>query len=236
MENFTGFSDRNQKGIFIPEPFFRFLLPEIDDLDELKVTLYVFWRLFFVEGNFQYVLLSDILNDEHLLAGSAKLSGKPVEKINSALEKAINRGTFLSAELKQENTSEIFYFLNDPRGKAAVEAIQKGNWKYSRESKTYQINLPLETRNIFQLYEENIGPITPILADALGEIEDTYPAFWIEEAFQIAVKNNKRSLKYIEAILKRWHEGGKNGRRVQADFEKSGKEYIDGEYSDFIEH
>ena len=28
---------------------------------------------------------------------------------------------------------------------------------------------------IFRLYEENIGPLTPLIAETLGEAEDTYP-------------------------------------------------------------
>jgi DnaD/phage-associated family protein len=236
MDKFPGFNDRTQKDIGIPDPFFRIFLPDIDDLDELKITLYVFWRLFYSEGIFRFILLSDILKDEQILKGFAGNKHKAVERLIAALEKAVNRGTFLKAILKENSKPETFFFMNNPKGQAAVKAIKNGKWVYRTDSKSYYIEPPPEIRNIFQLYEENIGPITPMLADALKDIEVAYPEIWIEEAFQIAVENNKRSLKYIEAILKRWHEGGKNGRRTEADFKKSGKEYIDGEYSDFIEH
>ena len=236
MDNFRGFNDRNRKKIDIPDSFFRILLPDIDDLDELKITLYLFWRLYYIEGIFRFILLSDILTDEHILTGISKNRTMAVERTITALEKAVIRGTILKAELREEDKSEIFFFLNNPEGQAAVNAIQNGKWKYRKDSKSYQIEQPEETRNIFLLYEENIGPITPMLADALKEIEVTYPEIWIEEAFQIAVENNKRSLKYIEAILKRWYEGGKDGRRTEADFKKSGKEHIEKDYSDFIEY
>lgn len=236
MEKFQGFKDKNPIGIEIPEPFFRDLLPQINDLDELKITLYAFWRLNYVEGIFKFFRMTDVLNDRELLAGIAERDETAVERTIAALDKAVKRGTLLKAELKQENGSEFLYFLNTPKNQAAVNSIKNGKWKYKKDSETYFIEPPSGTRNIFQLYEENIGPITPMLADSLGDIEDTYPELWIEEAFKIAVENNKRSLSYIEAILKRWHEGGKNGRRAEADFKKSGKEYIDGEFSDFIEH
>jgi len=55
--------------------------------------------------------------------------------------------------------------------------------------------------NIFILYEQNIGLLTPPIADELRQAEQTYPAGWIEEAFREAVSLNKRSWRYIRAIL-----------------------------------
>ena len=62
--------------------------------------------------------------------------------------------------------------------------------------------------NLFKLYEQNIGPLTPLIADALKDAEQSYPAEWVAEALEIAVKSNKRSWKYAEAILRRWKEEG----------------------------
>ena len=62
--------------------------------------------------------------------------------------------------------------------------------------------LDVERPNIFRLYEENIGPLTPLIAEMLRDAEKTYPADWIEEAFKIAVENNVRRWRYIEAILR----------------------------------
>ena len=62
--------------------------------------------------------------------------------------------------------------------------------------------------NIFELYEQNIGLLTPMVADALKAAETEYPPGWIAAAFEEAVKANARNLKYIEAILKRWKVEG----------------------------
>jgi len=72
-----------------------------------------------------------------------------------------------------------------------------------------------ETRpNIFGLYEANIGPLTPLIAEKLLDAEKEYPEPWIRETFQIAVDYNKRSWAYCESILKRWQSQGKDsGRR-----------------------
>jgi DnaD/phage-associated family protein len=62
--------------------------------------------------------------------------------------------------------------------------------------------------NIFRLYEENIGPIKPMLADELKDYEERHPYRWIAKAFKIAVDNNKRRWSYVRAILDRYEEEG----------------------------
>ena len=70
-----------------------------------------------------------------------------------------------------------------------------------------------------------------MIAEALREAEDAYPAEWIEEAVEIAVKNNVRRLSYIEKILERWQEEGRNGTH-QRDDEEDYRRYLKGEYGD----
>ena len=62
--------------------------------------------------------------------------------------------------------------------------------------------------NIFKLYEQNFGPLTPMIAETLQDAEKTYPTEWIESAMSEAVANNKRNWKYVEAILQRWQVDG----------------------------
>ncbi len=69
------------------------------------------------------------------------------------------------------------------------------------------------TPGIFALYESNIGPLTPMIADALQDAEKTYPPDWIKDAIALAVENNKRNWRYCETILKRWQAGGKDDGR-----------------------
>ena len=78
-----------------------------------------------------------------------------------------------------------------------------------------------ERPNIFAMYEDNIGTITPMLAEELREAEERYPWSWVNEAFTIAVNENKRSWRYVAGILRRWtaqgKEDGKPGRHTQKD-------------------
>jgi DnaD/phage-associated family protein len=74
-------------------------------------------------------------------------------------------------------------------------------------------NLIWERPNIFKIYEENFGSLTPFLADALRDAERDYPPEWIVAAVEIAVGNNKRFWAYAESILKRWKSAGKMTRK-----------------------
>jgi DnaD/phage-associated family protein len=74
---------------------------------------------------------------------------------------------------------------------------------------------------ISSLYEDNIGRLTPTIAERLKDIAGEYPEGWFEEALKEALGLEHRNLKYIEAILERWKvegfkapkklEGGKGG-------------------------
>ena len=73
-----------------------------------------------------------------------------------------------------------------------------------------------EKKNLFQIYESNIGALTPMIADRLEDAEKLYAVEWIEDAIKLAVEHNKRNWKYCEAILKRWKEQGKDEGKKQA--------------------
>jgi DnaD/phage-associated family protein len=62
---------------------------------------------------------------------------------------------------------------------------------------------------IEQLYESEIGPVTPTIADAIVNAEKEYPAGWTEDAIRTASCSNVRKWSYVRAILKRWKEDGK---------------------------
>src|SRR5215471_1939058 len=76
------------------------------------------------------------------------------------------------------------------------------------------IQVQIDRPNIFVLYEQNIGLLSPLLADELKDAADMYPAEWIEAAFREAVQHNKRKWSYIRAILRRWETEGKQAWNV----------------------
>jgi DnaD/phage-associated family protein len=213
---FKGFTD-SETFTQLPDSFFHHLLDEIEDAAEFKVTLYLIWRVEHMEGPFRALGEKDF-----------KDIGLSADGVRLGLEKAVQRGSMI----RSQHEADVLYFLNSPRGRAAAEAFAKGQW---RESAKISSAPPMERPNVFRLYEENIGPLTPLIADMLKEAETTYYPEWIEEALTIAVKNNKRNWKYVEAILKRWKQEGRNGQKDKQGADKGSQRYTDSEFSEYIE-
>ncbi len=235
MASFKGFPPGKVRLTPIPGPFFTKLLPAIDHLGELKVTLYAFWLLDHSEARFRYLQRRDFQADEAFMLSLGPEKDAAQSALEQALQRALQRGTLLSVQVAAEpHTAELF-FLNSPRGRAAVEAIQQGAWSPGGDPQQ-PILIREQAPNIFRLYEEHIGPLTPMIAEALQEAESTYPAAWIEEALRIAVENNVRRWRYVEAVLRTWHEEGRDERRTREDIEEDRHRYVRGKFSDFIEH
>ncbi|WP_448336308.1 DnaD domain-containing protein [Bellilinea sp.] len=231
MKPFTGFPPGKTRLTPLPAAFFSELLPQIDDLSELKVTLYAFWLLDRMEGEFRFFRASDLTEDERLLEGLAKNRRQALTNLQDALERAVQRGSLLKVNLGEEDS---LYFLNTPRGRAAVAALQNGEWS-PEDIQRPEVRLMLERPNIFRLYEENIGPLTPLIAETLEEAEKTYPVEWIEEAIRAAVESNVRRWRYVEAILRARLERSEHEAN-RGKSEKDRRRYIQGEYGEFVEH
>jgi DnaD/phage-associated family protein len=214
MNKFKGFTESETFSV-IPDTFFHQLLKQIEDMAELKVTLYLIWRIEHMQGPFRALSKMDF---------NVKDLGLATDEISSGLEKAVKRGTLLMVQKE----AAVYFLLNSPRGRAGVQAAQAGQW----DPKTGVAAPPPERPNIFKVYEENIGPLTPLIADALKDAEELYSPEWILDAIELAVKNNKRSWKYSEAILKRWKEEGRGQKQDRRDTEKDHRKYIRGEYAD----
>jgi DNA replication protein len=227
VPSFAGFKKNKGQPTSIPAQFFTDLLPEIDHLGELKVCMYALWQLDKLEGSFRWIERQDFTDDKHFMAGMGKKQPEAEANLDEALERSVGRGFFLKASFPNEAGENVYYFLNSPKGRAAVEAINQGKW-VPPDAPRLSVELSLERPNIFRLYEENIGPLTPLLAEMLHEAEETYPEHWIEDACRIAVENNKRSWKYIEAILRRWQEGGRYEQN-RRDSEKDRRRYSEWE-------
>ena len=206
MLTFQGFTS-SETFTAVPDTFFRELLNQIDDAEEMRATLYAIWRIEHMEGHVRFLRRADF------------------GEFASGVDKAVARGSLL--EVRSE--AGEFYFLNSPRGRASVEAIQNG--KFDPASVTSAP--PVERSNVFTLYEQNIGALTPLIADMLREAEKDYPSAWFEEAFEIAVAKNARNWKYVEAVLKRWKEKGYEGKNRQ-NAGKDFKRYTEGEFADYF--
>ena len=226
---FSGFNDDDER-TGLPETFFRELLPGIDDVHELKLVLYVLWRVTKQARVFPFIKKSELLEDVIFMQGLGPEPAAQHRALDDALSRAEQRGVLLSAG---EAVSRI-YILNTPQGRAAQQGLAQGKW--NPDAFAAQTVVLGEVRpNIFELYEQNIGPLTPMLAESLREAEAEYPYEWIEDAVRIALENNVRKWRYVEAILKSWQEKGRDDRKDQQNSESDRRKYVEGEFSDFIE-
>lgn len=222
---FSGFT-ADAPGVTLPDAVFTDLLPLIDDLLELQITLLALRRLVQMRSDAAPWITPAELRAEATV--QAVLGAAP-DRLDAALTRAVARGTLLLARRElADGTVEQRYFANSPKGRAAIEAIRRG---FEPQRVVQDAVRP----NIFTLYEQNIGPLTALLSEELQEAEETYPAAWIEAAFREAAGRNKRNWKYIHAILKRWWTEGKD-EIARRDRQADPKRYLEGEYGDLIQH
>ena len=222
MQGFSGFPDGMHDLSNIPALFFSELLPQIDHLAELKVTLYCLWAVGAQQGDYRYVRLAEVRKDARFMEGLSHQRDEALRLLDDGFERAVARGTLLHVRVELARGAEDFYFLNAERGRQAVAAIEAGDWIPGDDLRP--IGLVLQRPNIFTLYEQNIGALTPMISDQLIDLEKTYSADCLKEAIQIAVNNNARALNYIIKILERWEREGRSGQEASAA--QSQKDYL----------
>lgn len=225
MARFDGYKAGKQRIVPVPAQFFSELLARIDSLSELRLCLYFFWRLDRMEGEFRFLRAADIEADGRFMS---LLGDDPQSTLQTALDAAVDHGALLKAQspAHADISAEAYYFINSPRGRAAAEAIERGEWR-APANLPGGLDMSLDHPNIYRLYEENIGPLAPMIAETLREAEQTYPMAWIEEAIRLAVEHNKRSWRYAQAILERWQQEGRDERKDRRDSEAARRRYAE---------
>ena len=220
MAGFQGFPAKSGRQTPILNLFFTAVLPLIDDLVELKVTLQLFWRLSWKKGYPRFVTLKELAGDLDVMSGLARDGKDPSQELARGLQRVIARGTFLHLGLEREDSTEHLYFLNTDAERRAIARVQRGEVDLGALPKVEAVPEPPEHRNIYGLYEENIGVLTPLIAEDLKEAEELYPFPWIVEAFKEAVRLNRRRWRYIQRILENWKAEGRPHGKPRRDTEE----------------
>jgi DnaD/phage-associated family protein len=153
--------------------------------------------------------------------------------LTQALNGAVAHGILLHAHLENDDGEHDLYFLNSERGRLALAKIEEGEVGVVAIA-GLEIVSPAKRPNIFELYEDNIGLISPILADELKDAEAAYPPEWIEDAFKVAVDNNVRKWSYIRAVLERMAVSGREAATGGHAPERSDKTWYTEEESSLI--
>lgn len=193
-----------------PNNLFDELLPDME-LAELKVVLCIVRHTFGYHRENEGVKLS--------IRNIARFTGLTARSVMKGAEQAEAHGLL---ERQQDGNQTTIW-------RAIVSVIPSST---RRNTKYHATVLPSSTlvgvkekRNInkaagatiYTLYENEIGMLTPLIADALKDAEKNYATQWIYDAVAEAVKNNKRNWKYIEAILKRWKQEGRGSLKAKSN-------------------
>jgi len=237
MKKFSGFPARSE---FTPVPsaFFSSLLPQITDVAELKTTLHIFWAIHRKRGYPRFTTFRELLGDASLMKSLREGEKPPDEVLGDALEMATRRGTILHLVLDKDGKPEDVYFINTESDRQVVSRIRNGELALSGLKAGGQSYVDVETGpppDIFSVYEENIGMLTPMIADELREAEKLYPPDWINDAIKEAVNRNVRRWSYISAILERWSVEGKDSGAHKRDSKKTDPDkYTKGKYGHMV--
>ena len=235
MEQFKGFPAKMQ---FTPLPnsFFSTLLPQISDIDELKTTLHIFQTLYHKRSYPRFTTNRELLGNKSLMSSLKGAIRPPDEVLRHALEMATKRGTILHMVLDRDGMPEDIYFLNTESDRQIMAKIQNGELSLSGLKAKEQTYIETEEQpDIFTLYEQNIGMLTPMIADELRDAERLYPETWLKDAIKEAVSLNKRNWRYIAKILERWSAEGKSNGTYRGDSKKTSPDkYIKGKYGHMV--
>lgn len=203
------------------------LAGELDEAGYLPPVMDMAWRLRLDEAT--------LTQDLARLASSELLEIKPD-----------GRWFVTSFEKRQKGLTKQEYMqrLRDERRvllEVENEPVTNGNGKVTKpvtNSKTDKRRIDKDKDKIekpenaagaaFTAYADNIGGLTPIISDNLGDLIDEYGADTIIEAIHEAVKYNGRSLKYITAILDRWAKDGKGSREKKVNIYPEVKGFMTG--------
>ena len=216
MTHFLGFPGGPVRTTPVPDLFWVELLPQIDNLPEMKLTLHCLWRLHRKRGHWRYLTLEELKQDDLLLSGLKESGVPPVATLEAALERAVIRGTLLRIDLRRDGAAECWVLVNTERARELQARVERGDPLPDGVQPAEPLILPQERPGIFTLYEQNVGLLQPIIAEELDQAARTYPALWIEDAFRLAAERNIRNWRYIRTILERWAQEGRHDGSTQA--------------------
>ena len=221
MPAFVGFPAGKTPYVPLPQTFFTSILPGVEDIGELKLTLYLFQLLYRKRGAPRCVSDRELLADRYIASGVAA-QGRSARAGGTAARRAgaIRRARYAVARARagrwRDRLMVLLQYRPQPPGRRQIAAWRAGaeallDLEGDEDHDSGRMLIEVERPTIFLLYEQNVGLLTPLVAEELREAEERYPAEWIEEAFRLAIQQNKRKWSYIRAILKRWETEGKAG-------------------------
>lgn len=216
------------KDMYLPSEFVLDSIASMNDLMQMKILVFAIWLAQQSGDEANPISLHDFFSYPEFIDHIGSTPNEKRQNVLAGIQANLKDGFFIGNSIQDIQQGSPFY-LNTPR------AIQSARIQGEVKKTFGSINQKTEQPDIFRLYEDNISPITPLIADALKDAEKEYPQHWLREAIQIAVANNVRKWRYIQAILQSWKEEGRDGRD-QRNPEEDYKRYTQGKYGKFIKN
>jgi DnaD/phage-associated family protein len=110
-------------------------------------------------------------------------------------------------------------------GSASVQPKREENSKVYKSKEEKITSATPEDVNILNLYESNIGALTPIIIEKIKSSLTEYSNELITMAIRKAVSSEKRSWGYVEGILKGWKRDGFNNGNGHKNIETPKSKY-----------
>lgn len=194
----------------VPAETLASLIRDVWDPLETKVILAVAA----LGGEHSPVAERSLTRDADVLLGlrSDGSSRPATERVREAAGAAIVRGGLIA--LGSEGGERWFVLGTAENRQRAREG------QFTEPGDQGAVPLPMERPGIFAIYEQNIGLMTPIIADKLADALIRYPEIWIEDAIGEAVAYNRRSWRYVERILETWSTEGRSNEANRRDHEE----------------
>ncbi len=200
----------------IPKSFLNDVAPSITSIEEFHVSLAAF-RLFDAAGGFQEPLAEKTILRDRTLRSALRVDGSPRApdaRIAKGVELAIARGLLVRLVSVESRKRSTFFYLNTPENRSSIKLMESGQLAVPRVLWPDELppSITIERPNAFRLYEQNIGPLTPLIADQISRVIEDYPEDWIEDAMSEAVAYNRRSWRYVTRILENWQAAGRQDK------------------------
>lgn len=157
-------------------------------------------------------------NHLETLVGEA-IEGSDDSKVNQQItnnQPTTNQQLTTPKELKKDRIIELYntdggediYNINNIYSDAAPSAAEKELSEVPSSDTATGVPSPEEIGKVFKVYEQNIGVLSPMIVDVLKERITAQGAALVSLAVAEAVKNNAKSIRYVEKVLGAWERDG----------------------------
>ena len=205
----------------VPRSLITDILPAMTDLNEMQVVLAML-RLVLDAGDVSAPFEESTIVRDRTLRDALRVvgSGNSADyRIATGLDLAVGRGVLLRFRTIEDQHERVWYTIATPEAKSAIDRMLQGEslpprslWEGDSAPR-----IEPERPTVFRLYEQNIGLLSPIIADQLVRAMERYPREWIEDAIGEAVAYNRRNWRYIQRILQNWATTGRSEDRPGSD-------------------